>query len=132
MLLPNAPLVAPVARRSSEMPPLKTNRFGSITSPVWNSDKWWTSTSYHCTCDDPATSLTECDVHSAQSPAPPLRRGSMAATAWVRRPSSVSMVCALLACGAGGGGANDGVATQVASPTLAVPSAFFVTLNRSR
>src|SRR5207249_558626 len=97
---------------------------GSVAAPDWNRAWLATSISYHRSSDPPPPK-TACEVHSAV--APPCA-GSTAATACVRRPSSVSIVCALPICGAGDGG--EYCATGTAVPDLgmfAVPSGFFVT-----
>src|SRR5439155_9950341 len=66
MLLPNlAPLL--LTTRSGEMPPLNTNRFGSVAAPLWKRAAFATSISYQRSCD-PAPPNTACDVHSAVAP----------------------------------------------------------------
>src|SRR5439155_238892 len=97
---PTLPAVAPVAARSSETPPSSTNRLASLTSPDWNKAEWATSISYQRTIE-PAPPAIVWDVQMAHVFEP--WAGSMAATAWVRRPSRVSRKNGA-GWGAGGGG----------------------------
>ena len=95
--------------RSGDIPPFHTYSEESVAAPLWSNVGGLVvgSISYHRSWD-PAPPATACAVQMA-SVVP--RRGSAAATACSKRPSSVSRTLVLLHCGALGGALNDATGT---------------------
>src|SRR5215211_1177832 len=122
---PNCP-DAPLTARSGEIAALKLYVEGLVTSPDWNVPLPERLSSYQRT-SAPAPPATVCCVQSACFPP---CDGSIADTACVTRPSSVSRRSALPFCGASAG--TSYVGTLRLDPgfwMLALPSGFLESLN---